>query len=228
LVAALLRLLSDRNEAEDVAEEALLRAWRGWNQPLSGPAPGSFCLALPDRDQRSQPLIAGERPPCRERAIGADMLRVSASANDEPFTSIEQLELRDARNNALRDLPLTCRTAFTLRDVKGLSKRGARELSASMMPHPKSPAAGAVEDLGRNGREALTSASPEPDRRTACAAGTRLMDLIRPKSTQRMPIGANARRTGSSGSRCRATHRYPSGRSRRSLVTPDGAASAVN
>jgi hypothetical protein len=67
LVAALLRLLGDRNEAGDVAQEVLLRAWRGWNQPFSGPLQ-VLCLALPDRDQPSQPLIAGERLQCRERA----------------------------------------------------------------------------------------------------------------------------------------------------------------
>jgi hypothetical protein len=73
------------------------------------------------------------------------------------------------------------------------------------------------------GEEALTSASPEPDPRTACAAGIRPMDLVRPKSIQRMPIDAKARRTGSPDSRRpRATCRYPSGRSRRSLVTPVG------
>jgi DNA-directed RNA polymerase specialized sigma24 family protein len=49
---------------------------------------------------------------------------VSASTNDEPFYRIEQLELRDARNKALRDLPLTCRTVIALRGVEGLSARG--------------------------------------------------------------------------------------------------------
>jgi hypothetical protein len=120
LFAALLRLLGDRNEAEDVGQEVLLRAWPGVGSATFGPL-HVISLALQDRGQRTRPLSADERPPGRERAIGADMLQVSASTNDELSTTSNSWSC-----GALSTSPcVTCRMAIALRDVAGLCPRAA-------------------------------------------------------------------------------------------------------
>jgi Sigma-70 region 2 len=60
-----LRLLGNRSEAEDVAQEVTLRVWRGIGR-LRGRSL-FLNLALPDRDQRGKPLTGEEFPQANER-----------------------------------------------------------------------------------------------------------------------------------------------------------------
>jgi len=127
LFAVLLRLLGDRSEAEDVAQEVMLRAWQGiarfegrsdfftWLYRI---AVNEANRSLEKRSRRSASV-----------PIDAEASQLRASRRDEPQRQAENNELRMALDRALADLPPPYRTAIVLRDVEGLSTREAAEIT---------------------------------------------------------------------------------------------------
>ena len=127
LFAVLLRMLGDRSEAGDVAQEVMLRAWQGigrfegrsdfftWLYRI---AVNEANRALEKRSRRSADF-----------PIDAEASQLPASARDEPTQQAENNELRTALDKALADLPPPYRTAIVLRDVEGLSTHEAAEIA---------------------------------------------------------------------------------------------------
>lgn len=127
LFAVLLRMLGDRSEAGDVAQEVMLRAWQGigrfegrsdfftWLYRI---AVNEANRALEKRSRRSADF-----------PIDAEASQLPASARDEPTQQAENNELRTALDRALADLPPPYRTAIVLRDVEGLSTHEAAEIA---------------------------------------------------------------------------------------------------
>jgi RNA polymerase sigma-70 factor, ECF subfamily len=127
LFAVLLRLLGDRSEAEDVAQEVMLRAWQGiarfegrsdfftWLYRI---AVNEANRSLEKRSRRSASV-----------SIDAEVSQLPASRQEEPPRQAENRELRTALDRALADLPPPQRTAIVLRDVEGLSTREAAEIA---------------------------------------------------------------------------------------------------
>jgi RNA polymerase sigma-70 factor, ECF subfamily len=123
----LLRLLGDRGEAEDVAQEVMLRAWQGIARfrGQSSYFTWLYRIAVNEANralERRSRRLAGV-------AIGADELQLPAPAVLDPSRQAENSELRRALCQALARLPPSLRTALVLRDVEGLPTQEAAEIA---------------------------------------------------------------------------------------------------
>ena len=127
LFMLLLRLLGDRSEAEDVAQEVMLRAWQGITR-FRGQSSYFTWLYRIATNEASRALEKRARRPAG-LSIGAHELQLPASPAHEPSRQAENSELRQALGQALAQLPPALRTAIVLRDAEGLSTQEAAEIA---------------------------------------------------------------------------------------------------
>jgi RNA polymerase sigma-70 factor, ECF subfamily len=125
LFAVALRIVGDRAEAEDVVQEALLRAWRSIGRFRGRSAFFTWLYRITANEARRS-LKMGERRP-ETVDLGDEQLRRSSSPDDGPARRAESREFRAALNLALLALPLQYRAAVILRDIEGLSTREAAD-----------------------------------------------------------------------------------------------------
>jgi len=127
LFMLLLRLLGDRAEAEDVAQEVMLRAWQGIAsfQGRSSYFTWLYRIAV---NEANRALGKRARRPAGV-SIGATELQLPSSPADDPSRQAEVSELRLALGRALAELPPALRAAIVLRDVEGLSTQEAAEIA---------------------------------------------------------------------------------------------------
>jgi RNA polymerase sigma-70 factor, ECF subfamily len=123
----LLRLLGDRSEAEDAAQEVMLRAWQGIAR-FRGQSSYFTWLYRIAVNEANRALERRSRRPAGV-AIGADELQLPAPDALDPSRQAENSELRRALSRALAELPPPLRTALVLRDVEGLSTQEAAEIA---------------------------------------------------------------------------------------------------
>jgi len=127
LFMLLLRLLGDRGEAEDVAQEVMLRAWQGISR-FRGRSSYFTWLYRIGVNEANRALEKRSRRPAGV-PIGADELQLPDSPLLDPSRQAENNELREALARALAELPPALRTAIVLRDVEGLSTQEAAEIA---------------------------------------------------------------------------------------------------
>jgi RNA polymerase sigma-70 factor, ECF subfamily len=127
LFMLLLRLLGDRGEAEDVAQEVMLRAWQGISrfQGRSSYFTWLYRIAV---NEANRALEKRARRPAGV-PIGERELQLPTSPADDPFRQAEASELRVALGRAIAELPPPLRIAIVLRDVEGLSTQEAAEIA---------------------------------------------------------------------------------------------------
>jgi RNA polymerase sigma-70 factor, ECF subfamily len=127
LFMLLLRLLGDRGDAEDVAQEVMLRAWRaiGTFRGTSSYFTWLYRIAVNEANRALE--RRGRRP--ASVPIGPGELQLPASGLDDPVRRAENRELRAALARAIGELPPDLRTAVVLRDVEGLSTQDAADIA---------------------------------------------------------------------------------------------------
>ncbi|MBO6603188.1 MAG: RNA polymerase sigma factor [Roseicyclus sp.] len=140
-----LRVLGDRSEAEDVAQEAMLRLWRaapGW-QGDGAAKPGTWLYRVTanlivDRLRRSG------------RAVGLDAVDEPADDRESAEAMLMRRGRMAALDAALAQLPERQRQAVVLRHIEGISNP---EIAAVLDISVE-----AVESLTARGKRALAAA----------------------------------------------------------------------
>ena len=127
LYMLLLRLLGDQSEAEDAAQEVMLRAWRGIGS-FRGQSSYFTWLYRIAVNEASRALEKRSRRPASV-PISAEELQLPASPAHDPFRQVQNSELRRSLGRALGGLPPPLRAAIVLRDVEGLSTQEAAEIA---------------------------------------------------------------------------------------------------
>lgn len=123
LYASLRRFGLDDDEAQEVAQETFLRAWRSLNgfEGRSMFFTWLYRIGFNEAQRRlGRRRPAGSIVSTEERPIGE-----LPDAAPQPEARLEQEELRAVLAEALRELPPTLRAPVVLRDVEGLSTEEA-------------------------------------------------------------------------------------------------------
>ena len=114
LFRALWLLTRNRQEAEEVMQDAFLRLWERWDQVIGGPDPVAYLYRTALNVWRSR---------LRRAAVAARKVIHHIQGDDE----IAEVEQRDAVVRALALLPPRQRAAIVLTDVLDLSSERAGE-----------------------------------------------------------------------------------------------------
>ncbi|HYR71729.1 MAG TPA: sigma-70 family RNA polymerase sigma factor [Candidatus Acidoferrum sp.] len=112
-----LRMLGNRAEAEDVAQEAFVRAHRALGAFRGDAKLSTWLYAITSRLCLNR-LASGERRMARQ---GEHALLRLSDAGPRPDAALERRELETALGRAIAELPEDRRIVVVLRDIEGLS-----------------------------------------------------------------------------------------------------------
>jgi len=115
LFRALWLLTRNRQEAEEIVQDAFLRLWERWDKVIGGPGPVAYLYRTALNVWRSR---------LRRAAVAARRVIHHIQVDDE----IAEIEERDAVIRALAPLPPRQRAAIVLMDVLDLSSERAGEV----------------------------------------------------------------------------------------------------
>jgi RNA polymerase sigma factor (sigma-70 family) len=126
LYAVVIRFVADDDEAQEVTQEAFLRAWRGIGrfQGRSQFFTWLYRIGINEAKRR-----AAKRPPAELlTSLDDEPIPEAPDWSEAPQVRLEQGALRDVLERAIRSLPVPYRATIILRDVEGLSTREAAEV----------------------------------------------------------------------------------------------------
>jgi len=125
LFAVIVRFTGEPGEAEEVVQEAFLRAWRGIDrfERRSQFFTWLYRIGLNEAKRR-----AGRRPAAEPLSVEEGALELTADFTHAPERRAEQHDLREVLERAVRALPEGYRAPLILRDVEGLSTEHAAEI----------------------------------------------------------------------------------------------------
>ncbi len=137
VLAYLIRLLGDRHDAEDVCQDALLRAYRAYDRlrPDSNPRAWLYKIAT---NTALNAIRQRKRRAARDADVDLDMLPSASSA------PIEQREQMRAVVRAVHALPPKQRAALMLRQFHGMNYA---EIAASIGGNEASARANAYQAI---------------------------------------------------------------------------------
>jgi RNA polymerase sigma-70 factor (ECF subfamily) len=126
LYAVVLRFVADADEAEEVTQEAFLRAWRSVER-FEGRAQfftWLYRIAINEAKRRAE----RRPPPGTVTSIEDSPIEDAPDWSGAPERRAEHGDLRQALERAVRSLPVEYRAPLILRDVEGLSTAEAAEI----------------------------------------------------------------------------------------------------
>jgi RNA polymerase sigma-70 factor (ECF subfamily) len=126
LYAIVLRFVADADEAEEVTQEAFLRAWRGIDRFQRRSQFFTWLYRIGINEAKR----LGERRPAAGKVTSLDDNPIDDAPDwsEAPEPRAEQGALRRALERAVRSLPPDYRAPLVLRDIQGLSTREAAEV----------------------------------------------------------------------------------------------------
>jgi RNA polymerase sigma-70 factor (ECF subfamily) len=125
LYAVVLRFLGDGREAEDVTQEAFLRAWRGIGGFKGRSSFYTWLCRIGLNEAKRRASRPG--PPTGAVTLDADAAAEVADWSEAPEGRAAAGELRTVLERAIRELDPRYREPLILRDVEGLSTAEAAE-----------------------------------------------------------------------------------------------------
>ena len=125
LYAVVLRFVADADEAQEVTQEAFLRAWRsiGRFEGRSRFFTWLYRIGINEAKRR-----ATRRPPVPVASLEDEPVPEAPDWSEAPETRSAQADLRRVLEESIRSLPIEYRATIVLRDVEGLSTKEAAEV----------------------------------------------------------------------------------------------------
>jgi RNA polymerase sigma-70 factor, ECF subfamily len=122
LYAVVLRFVADGEEAQEVTQEAFLRAWRSIARFEGRSLFFTWLYRIGINEAKRR---AGRQPPVPVASLEDDPVPDAPDWSEAPETRSEQADLRRVLEEAIRSLPVEYRATIVLRDVEGLTTREA-------------------------------------------------------------------------------------------------------
>ena len=125
------RLVRDPHEAEDIAQETFIKAYRALANFRGESAFYTWLYRIAINTANNYLVSRGRRPPDTDLDIDDEEeieAQVALADNDNPEANHQRDELKRAIDRAIADLPEDLRTAFTLREFSGLSYEEITEI----------------------------------------------------------------------------------------------------
>jgi RNA polymerase sigma-70 factor (ECF subfamily) len=125
LHAVISRFVADSGEAEEVTQEAFLRAWRsiGRFEGRSRFFTWLYRIGINEAKRRG-----ARQPPNPVVSLDDEPIPEAPDWSEAPETKLRQHDLRRVLEEAIRALPIEYRAPIVLRDVEGLSTQEAAEV----------------------------------------------------------------------------------------------------
>jgi RNA polymerase sigma-70 factor (ECF subfamily) len=152
------RFVKDPHEAEDVAQEAFLKAYRALSSFRGDSAFYTWLYRIAVNTAKNYLVSRGRRPPSTDVDMDdAEQVDDTSTLRDveSPDATMEREDLQRVINKAINDLPEELRTAFTLREFSGLSYEDITEIMDCPVGTVRSRIFRAREAIDKCVREAM-------------------------------------------------------------------------
>jgi len=165
-----LRMLSQREAAEDVTQEAFVSAWRHIGT-FRGGSFRSWLFTIAANRARDELRKGGRRPTTSLDAARDDPNRADLDPPDDgpsPEGAVEQAEMRAALESALAELPDDWREVIVLSDIHGMDYAeiaGATGVALGTVKSRLSRARSRLREVVLASRELTDAAQRSSDRR---------------------------------------------------------------
>jgi len=125
LHAVVLGFMADPDAAQEVTQEAFLRAWRGISRFKGNSRFFTWLYRIGINEAKRH---AAREPAVPAASLDDEPIPEAPDWSEAPETRLEQGDLRRVLERSIRALPLDYRAPVILRDVEGLSTQEAAEI----------------------------------------------------------------------------------------------------